>query len=224
MARFSRIQVALKLEEAGLLPLFNHHDIEVLKNIVKASYQGGIRIMEFTNRGDFTHELFSELNKYVIKEFPDLILGVGTVIDAGTASLYIQVGANFILSPALHEEVGKVCNRRKVLWVPGCASASEISKAEELGAEIIKIFPATLLGGPKFVAAIKGPCPWTSMIATGGVTTDEDNLKEWFNAGVHSVGMSQIISSEDVENGQFQNIENKCREVLNTIRSIRKNK
>jgi 2-dehydro-3-deoxyphosphogluconate aldolase/(4S)-4-hydroxy-2-oxoglutarate aldolase len=224
MARFSRIQVALKLEEAGLLPLFNHHDIEVLKNIVKASYQGGIRIMEFTNRGDFTHELFSELNKYVIKEFPDLILGVGTVIDAGTASLYIQVGANFILSPALHEEVGKVCNRRKVLWVPGCASASEISKAEELGAEIIKIFPATLLGGPKFVAAIKSPCPWTSMIATGGVTTDEDNLKEWFNAGVHSVGMSQIISSEDVENGQFQNIENKCREVLNTIRSIRKNK
>lgn len=221
MARFSRIQVAVKLEEAGLLPLFNHHDLEVMKNIVQACYKGGVRIMEYTNRGDFSHELFSELNKYVIKNFPDMILGAGTVIDTGTASLYIQAGANFILSPSLDVEVGKVCNKRKILWVPGCGTASEISKAEEYGAEIVKIFPAALLGGPKFVAAIKGPSPWTSMIATGGVTSDEESLKSWFKAGVHSVGMSQIIDAEDVKNGNFQNIESKSREVLETIKRIK---
>ncbi|MDQ3394442.1 MAG: bifunctional 4-hydroxy-2-oxoglutarate aldolase/2-dehydro-3-deoxy-phosphogluconate aldolase [Bacteroidota bacterium] len=221
MARFTRIQVALKLEEAGFLPLFYHHDLEVLKKIVAACYNGGIRILEFTNRGEFAPEIFSELNKYAISTFPDLILGAGTIMDAGTASMYIQAGANFILSPVLHEDVAKICNRRKILWIPGCATASEISSAEELGAEIVKIFPASLLGGPKFIAAIKGPSPWTSMIVTGGITDDEATLKEYFDAGVHSLGMSLIVAAEDVESSNFKNIEDRCRKVSEKISKVK---
>lgn len=221
MSKFSRLEVSLKIQETGLIPLFNHHDLEVCINITKACYDGGIRLMEFTNRGDFAHDVFSSLNTYVKEELPDMILGAGTIMDVGSAALYIQAGASFILSPVLHEDVAKVCNRRKVLWVPGCGSVTEISKAEELGAEFVKIFPASLLGGPKFVSAVKGPCPWTSMIATGGVQPDEENLKAWFNAGVKAVGMSQMISAEDVSNENYQNIENKSREILEIIKKIR---
>jgi 2-dehydro-3-deoxyphosphogluconate aldolase / (4S)-4-hydroxy-2-oxoglutarate aldolase len=157
MARFTRIQVALKMAETGMIPVFYHKDIEICKKVVKACYEGGVRVFEFTNRGDFAHEVFTELNKYAAKELPEMILGVGSIVEAGTTSLYIQLGANFIVSPVLNEDMAKVCNRRKISWSPGCGSVSEISKAEELGAEIVKIFPGSQVGGPKFVEAVKGP-------------------------------------------------------------------
>src|SRR5690606_24165713 len=140
----------------------------------------GIRVFEFTNRGDYAHEVFTVLNKYAAQTLPEMILGVGSVVDAGTTSLYIQLGANFIVSPILNEDMAKVCNRRKVMWSPGCGSLSEINKAEELGAEVVKIFPGSEVGGPSFVKAVKGPCPWTNIMPTGGVTPTEDNLKGWF--------------------------------------------
>ena len=153
--------------------------------------------MEFTARGDFAFEVFLELNKYAIKELPGMIMGVGSITDAGAASMFMQMGANFIVTPSLREDIAKVCNRRKVLWSPGCGSLTEINRAEELGCEIIKLFPGSTYG-PGFVKAIKGPQPWTSIMPTGGVTTEESNLKGWFGAGVTCVGMgSQLISKEE---------------------------
>jgi 2-dehydro-3-deoxyphosphogluconate aldolase / (4S)-4-hydroxy-2-oxoglutarate aldolase len=199
MARFTRIDVILNMREAGIVPIFYHKDPETCRNVIKACYNGGIKVFEFTNRGDYAHELFSELNKWAEKETPGLIMGAGSIVDGATAALYIQLGANFIVSPVLNAEMAKVCNRRKILWIPGCGTISEIGYAEELGAELVKIFPGSSVGGPDFVRAIKGPCPWTSVMPTGGVEPTLENLTEWFNAGVTCVGIgSNLITKEHI--------------------------
>lgn len=221
MARFTRINVATVMEETGLVSLFYHNDLSTSKEVLRACYNGGARILEFTNRGDFAHEVFSELNKFAAKELPEMILGVGSVTDGGTASLYMQLGANFVVTPVLREDIAMVCNRRKVLWSPGCGSLSEIARAEELGAEIIKIFPGSQLG-PGFVKAIKAPCPWTSIMPTGGVTAAEENLKAWFDAGVTCVGMgSKLITSEFLSNKNFSGLEEHVGNTLALIKKIR---
>ena len=221
MSQFSRIEVAALMKETGLVPLFYHPDVELGKKILKACYNGGARLIEFTARGDFAHEVFAELNKFVINELPEMAVGVGSITDAAAASLYMQMGANFIVTPSLREDIAVVCNRRKVLWSPGCGSLTEINKAEELGCEIIKLFPGANFG-PDFVKAIKGPQPWTSVMPTGGVTLEESNLKGWFNAGVTCVGMgSNLISKTVVENKDYNGLEKSVRETLALIKRIR---
>lgn len=221
MARFTRIKVASVMEKTGLVPLFFHTDIEVSKQVLNACYNGGARLMEFTNRGDFAHEVFGELVKYAAQEMPDMILGVGSVTDAASASLFIGLGANFVVTPVLREDIAVVCNRRKLLWSPGCGSLTEIAKAEELGAEIVKLFPGSTLG-PEFVKAIKGPCPWTSIMPTGGVTAEKDNLDAWFKAGVTCVGMgSQLISKDYLSSKDYRGLEEHVRSTIHLIKSIR---
>jgi 2-dehydro-3-deoxyphosphogluconate aldolase / (4S)-4-hydroxy-2-oxoglutarate aldolase len=175
-------------------------------------------VFEFTNRGDFATLVFAELNKWAIKQCPEMILGVGSVIDEGTAAMYIALGANFIVSPLIDESTAKVCNKRKISWSPGCGTVSEIGRAHELGAEIIKIFPGAEVGGPAFVKAVKGPMPWTSIMPTGGVSPTEENLKEWFEAGVTCVGMgSKLFPAEVLANKNYSYISQKCREALAVI-------
>ncbi len=221
MAQYSRIEVANVMKETGMVPLFYHADIALGKNVLKACYDGGARLMEFTARGDFAFEVFSELNKYAIKELPGMIMGVGSITDAGAASMFMQMGANFVVTPAFREDIAIVCNRRKVLWSPGCGSLTEINKAEELGCEIIKLFPGSTYG-PEFVKAIRGPQPWTNIMPTGGVSTDESNLKGWFDAGVTCVGMgSQLIGKEVLVNKDFAGLEKTVRETLELIKRLR---
>tara|TARA_R110000796_G_scaffold252631_1_gene389296 strand:+ start:196842 stop:197510 length:669 start_codon:yes stop_codon:yes gene_type:complete len=221
MAQYSRIEVANVMKENGMVPLFYHPDVELGKKILKAVYDGGSRLMEFTARGDFAFEVFSELNKYAIKELPGMILGVGSITDAAAASMFMQMGANFIVTPSLRVDIAKVCNRRKVLWSPGCGSLTEINAAEELGCEIVKLFPGDLYG-PGFVKGIKGPQPWTSIMPTGGVSTDEANLKGWFDAGVTCVGMgSKLISNEILKNKDYAGLEKTVRETLALIKKLR---
>lgn len=209
------------MAEIGLVPLFYHHDIEICEKVLTACYNGGARLLEFTNRGDYAHEVFSQLNKFAESNLPDMILGVGSITDAGAASLYMQLGANFVVTPVLREDIAIVCNRRKLLWSPGCGSLTEVAKAEELGAEIIKIFPGSLCG-PEFVKAIKAPCPWTSIMPTGGVSTSRENLKMWFDSGVTCVGIgSQLITSENIKNQDFKSLENQVSSTLQVIQSIR---
>lgn len=218
MAGFTRIEVALKVKETGIVPVFYHADAEIGKNILKACYDGGARVFEFTNRGDFAHEVFAELVKYSAKELPEMILGVGSVVDAGTASLYIQNGTNFIVAPVLNPEVAKVCNRRKISWMPGCGSVSEISYAEELGAEIVKIFPATQVGGPEFIKAVKGPMPWSNIMPTGGVLPTKENLSQWISAGAYCVGLGSQLFVKN-ENGEYD-YEKITETVANSIQII----
>ncbi len=221
MAKYSRIEVAQKMAEQGMVPLFYHADIELGKQVLKACYDGGARLLEFTNRGDFAHEVFSELNKYALKNLPGMMLGVGSVTDAGTASLFMQLGANFIVTPVLREDIAVVCNRKKVLWSPGCGSLTEIARAEELGAEIVKLFPGGIYG-PKFIKDIKGPQPWTSIMPTGGVEPTEENLRGWFDAGATCVGMgSKLISKDILQNKDFATLQKRMQDALALIQQIR---
>lgn len=207
-----------------MVPLFYHPDAELGKKILAACYKGGARVLEFTNRGDFAHEVFGELNKYCARELPEMILGVGSVTDAGTTALYLQLGANFIVTPVFREDIAIVCNRKKVLWSPGCGSLAEIARAEELGCEIVKLFPGGVYG-PGFVQDIKGPQPWTSVMPTGGVSPTRESLKTWFDAGVVCVGMgSKLISSEILKSGDFDLLEANVRAALELIREIRPDK
>jgi len=221
MAQFSRIEVATVMAETGLVPLFYHDNIEESKKVLKACYDGGARLLEFTNRGDFAHEIFSELNKYALKNLPGMILGVGSVTDAGAASLYMQLGANFVVTPVLREDIALVCNRKKVLWSPGCGSLTEIARAEELGCEIVKLFPGGIYG-PDFVKAIKGPCKWTSIMPTGGVSPTQESLEKWFNAGVTCVGMgSKLIAKDNEGKYDLDKIESLVKTSLEIIQNLK---
>lgn len=221
MAQFSRIEVATIMKETGLVPLFFSQDLELSKQVLKACYDGGARLMEFTARGDFAHETFGELTKYAIKELPGMVMGVGSVTDAASASLYMALGANFIVTPVFREDIAIVCNRRKVLWSPGCGSLTEISQAEEMGCEIVKLFPGDSFGA-KFIKNIKGPQPWTNIMPTGGVSPDKENLKEWFDAGATCVGMgSQLITKEILTQKDFKKLEQHVKWTIDTIRSLR---
>lgn len=222
MARFGRLEVLNAMVELGLVPVFYHGNVDVAIKIVEACATGGARVVEFTNRGDLAYQVFCELVRHFSKANPNVILGVGSVIDPGTAAIYIASGANFVVGPILNPEVAKVCNRRKIPYSPGCGSASEISQAEELGCEIIKVFPGDSVGGPEFVKAIRGPCPWTSIMPTGGVDATKESIEGWFKAGVTCVGIgSKLIRSDWVEKGDFQAITEKVRQVLAWIREAR---
>ncbi|MBM3188395.1 MAG: bifunctional 4-hydroxy-2-oxoglutarate aldolase/2-dehydro-3-deoxy-phosphogluconate aldolase [Chloroflexi bacterium] len=202
MAKFSRVQVWSKMEELGLVPLFYEPNPETAIKIVEAISAGGGKVIEFTNRGDRAFEVFRELIVHVEKSDPSVILGVGSVLDPATAAFYINLGANFIVGSVTNPEVAKLCNRRKIPYCPGCGTASEVSEAEELGVEIVKVFPGSQLGGPGFVKAITAPCPWTKIMPTGGVRAEYDNIKAWFDAEVACVGMGSDLVRGDLIKAQ----------------------
>jgi 2-dehydro-3-deoxyphosphogluconate aldolase / (4S)-4-hydroxy-2-oxoglutarate aldolase len=218
MARFKRLEVFNTIVNTGLVPIFYYPQLDVAESVIQACAEGGSRIVELTNRGDGACRLFGQLADFCQRELPEMILGAGTILDAPTAALFIDAGANFIVGPAFNPEVARMCNRRKIAYIPGCASASEISTAEELGSEIVKIFPANTLGGPDFVKALLGPCPWTSIMATGGVEDTRECLETWFKAGVTCVGMgSNLIPSKQVAAGEFQTITARVKKVIKWI-------
>lgn len=221
MARFSKLDVLQMVNTQGMMPLFYHPDLTIGKQVIKACYEGGARLLEFTNRGDFAHEVFGELNKYCAQELPEMIMGVGSVNDEGTASLFMQLGANFIVSASLREDIAKVCNRRKVPYMPGCGTLTEIGKAEELGCDIVKLFPGSVYG-PGFIKAIKGPQPWTNIMPTGGVAPTEENLSSWFDAGAVCVGMgSKLIAKQLIKDGDFNQLRMKTSEALQIVQNVR---
>ena len=222
MARFNKIQVLSVMKSTGMVPVFYHSDIETAKQVVKACYEGGVRAFEFTNRGDFAHEVFGELNKWVTRECPDMIMGVGSVVDPATAALYIQLGANFIVGPLFNPEVAKVCNRRLIPYTPGCGSVSEIGFAQECGCDLCKVFPAGNVGGPSFVKNVKAPMPWSMLMVTGGVEPTKENLTAWIKAGVTCVGMgSNLFPKEVVAVQDWKWITTKCEEAFGYIREAR---
>lgn len=210
-----------KIAEAPMVPVFYHKDAEVAKSVVKACYDGGVRAFEFTNRGDYAHEIFEEVVKFAAKECPDMAVGVGSVVEPGTASLYMQLGACFVVGPLFNPEIAKVCNRRQVPYTPGCGSISEVGNAQEVGCELCKVFPGDVLG-PKFVKGLLAPMPWSKLMVTGGVEPTEENLKGWFAAGVYCVGMgSKLFPKDKVAAKDWQYVTDKCREALAVIAKLR---
>lgn len=221
MAKFDKLAVMQKIGETGMVPVFYHSNAETAKKVIKACYDGGVRAFEFTNRGDFAQEVFAECVKFAAKECPELALGIGSVVDAPTAALYIQLGACFVVGPLFNPDIVLVCNRRLVPYCPGCGTVSEIGKAQELGCDLCKLFPGDVYG-PAFVKGMMAPCPWTKLMVTGGVAPTKENLTAWVKAGVYCVGMgSKLFPKEEVAAGNWQYITDKCKEALGYIAEAR---
>ena len=209
------------MRDTGIIPLFYHKNVELSKDILKSCYDGGARLLEFTNRGDMAHEVFVELINFSNEELPEMALGVGSVTDQGTASLYIQLGANFVVTPVLREDIALVCNRKKILWSSGCGTLTEITRAEELGCDLVKLFPGGIYG-PGFVKAILEPQPWTNIMPTGGVEPTKQNLKSWFEVGTYCVGMgSKLISNDIVSNKRFIELSRRVSEAIKLAKIYR---
>lgn len=222
MARYTRLEVLNTTLEIGLVPVFYNPDIETAKSIVKACLAGGARVLEFVNRGDLAYKVFVELVEFTARETPEVILGAGSIIEAPTASLYINSGANFIVGPNLNPEVARLCNRRKVAYSPGCGSVTEISNAEELGVEIVKVFPGGQVGGPAFVKAAKGPLPWTRIMPTGGVAPTAESVGEWIKAGAAVLGMgSKLVAKDLVAAGDWAGITKNVADCIKLIKEAR---
>ncbi len=210
------------MKETGMVPVFYHSDVEVAKQVVRACYEGGVRAFEFTNRGDFAQEVFGELVKFANKECPGMILGIGSIVDPGTAALYIQLGTNFIVGPLFNPEVAKIANRRLIPYTPGCGSVSEVGFAQEMGCDLCKVFPGDVLG-PNFVKGLKAPMPWSMLMVTGGVKPEEANLKSWFDAGVTCVGMgSNLFPADVIAAKEWGKITQMCKDALEIIKKVRK--
>jgi 2-dehydro-3-deoxyphosphogluconate aldolase/(4S)-4-hydroxy-2-oxoglutarate aldolase len=217
-----RMTVLTAMMSQGVIPVFYHPDVETCINVIQACADGGAKCIEFTNRGDFAAHVFLDVARHFAKADPSVIMGVGSVVDAPTAGLYIANGARFVVGPILNADVARVCNRRMIPYSPGCGSASEISYAQELGCEIVKVFPGESVGGPTFVKNVLGPMPWTRIMPTGGVDPDEKSLREWFGAGIVAAGMgSKLITNDLLKAGDWKGIEDRVRKTVNLISSIR---
>jgi len=222
MARFSRLTVLSAMIDTGLVPVFYHPDSEIVINVTRACADGGARLIELTNRGDFAFRVFEQLEHECTKSIPQMITGVGSIGDAPTAALYVNSGANFVVGPNLNPEVARLCNRRKIPYSPGCGTATEIAHAEELGAEIVKIFPGGSVGGPQFVQAIRGPCPWTSIMPTGGVDITETSLATWFGGGIVCAGIgSKLITPQLLAAKDYAGISRNVEQTLAIIARVR---
>jgi 2-dehydro-3-deoxyphosphogluconate aldolase / (4S)-4-hydroxy-2-oxoglutarate aldolase len=222
MSQFSRLQVLNTILEDGLVPVFYHADLPTAIQIAEACAAGGCRCLEFTNRGDFALEVFAGLVKHCRANLPGVIVGVGSVLDAPTAALYIANGTNFVVGPVLNAEVARLCNRRKIAYCPGCGSASEISAAEELGVEIVKVFPGKEVGGPAFIKNVLGPCPWTRIMPTGGVEATAESIGAWIKAGAAAVGIGgTLINKELVASGDYATLTATARQALAWVKEAR---
>ena len=221
MAKYDKIQVLTAIKETGIVPVFYNGNLEISKNVLKACYEGGIRAFEFANRGDFAQEVFGELVKYANKDLPGMIVGIGSVVDPGTAALYIQLGANFVVGPLFNPAIAPICNRRNIPYAPGCGSVSEVGAAQEAGCDLCKVFPGDVLG-PAFVKGLRAPMPWSKLMVTGGVKPTRENLEGWFKAGVFCVGMGSNLFPKDViAAGEWSKISDLCRDALAIVKEVR---
>ena len=220
--RPDRLSVLTALEAQGVAPVFYNADPEVCLEVIRACARGGAPVVEFTNRGDFACDLFGEISRELVRTNPEVVLGIGSVVDAGTASLYINRAARFVVSPCLVPEVARVCNRRMVAYFPGCGSVTDIGEAQELGCEIVKLFPGSSVGGADFVKAVLGPMPWTKIMPTGGVDPDPASIAKWFGAGIVAAGMgSKLITDAAVKAKDWTAIETQVRATVDAIAAFR---
>jgi 2-dehydro-3-deoxyphosphogluconate aldolase / (4S)-4-hydroxy-2-oxoglutarate aldolase len=222
MARYRRLETLQMMKTIGVIPVFYNADVDVAKNVACACADGGARVVEFTNRGDRAINVFNQIEEFCARQRKEIILGVGSIVDAPTAAMYIAAGASFVVGPVLDEDTARLCNSRKIPYSPGCGSATEIHRAEMLGVEICKIFPGEEVGGPGFVKGVKGPCPWTDIMPTGGVAPTKESLTAWFEAGVACVGMgSNLITKEFLAAKDYAGITQKVKDTITLIKSIR---
>lgn len=222
MARYKRIETLTLMREVGIIPVFYNADFEVAKNVVAACADGGARLVEFVNRGDRAINVFTALEEAFAKEKPEVVMGVGSIVDAPTAAAFIGAGANFVVGPLLDQDTALLCNSRKIPYSPGCGTMSEIHQAHRLGVDIVKIFPGGTIGGPAFVKNAKGPCPWVDIMPTGGVSPTRESLSDWFGAGIVCAGMgSKLVTKDLLAAKDYKGITKAVKSAIDLVKEIK---
>jgi len=222
MSNFSRHEVVENLLYNRIVPILHHSDVKQTIDVITACYEGGLKVFEFTNRSDLAHEVFSEVSKQIRRKTPDVLIGAGSIVDPGTTSLYIQLGADFIVSPVMNPQMGDICNSRKITWIPGAGTLTEILEADKCGADIVKVFPANHLGGPEYIKSIKGPCPWLVLMATGSISTDRETITSWLKSGAHCLGLgSQLFTKDILERKNYQGLTAKVKTIMQLVQDLR---
>ena len=215
-----REAIIVQLKKQRLMPLYFHTDENVSIDVMRALYDAGVRLIEYTNRGENALKNFTAMKVVAEKNYQDLFLGAGTIKDEKAATQFIQAGADFLISPAFEEKVYEIASGNKILWIPGCMTPTEILNAEQFGLSLVKLFPGNILG-PGFMKAIKDIFPAMSFMPTGGVDTTDENLEEWFNSGVCAVGMgSNLITREILQEKNYEKITTQATLMLNKIKAI----
>lgn len=224
MARLTRMQILNHMYRgAGIVPVFYHRDPEVVCSVAQACYDGGLRIIEVANRGPGAIEAFQALEIYCKKHLPEMITGVGSIVDKASAAIFVNYGANFVVGPCMCEQVARLCNRHKIVYVPGCGSVTEILYACELGCELVKSFPGMELGGPNFIKAVRGPCPWVNFLPSGGVDITRESLSKWFGSG----GVASVVIGEKllpkalIEKREYGQLTERITEVVEIVKQVR---
>lgn len=187
-----------KLEKAGVIAVVRGDSPEEGKKACEALIKGGITGIEVTFTLPKAEQVINELISE--NEDMDIIIGAGTVLDAVTARLAIMAGADFIVSPTFDKETAEICNLYQIPYLPGCMTISEIKEAMKAGVDIVKLFPGSAFG-PTIVSAFKAPMPHLNIMPTGGVNLE--NMKDWFNAGVTTVGVGGNLL-KPAENGDYE--------------------
>jgi 2-dehydro-3-deoxyphosphogluconate aldolase/(4S)-4-hydroxy-2-oxoglutarate aldolase len=219
---FRKQEISDKMKETGVIPLFTHDDPAEAQEILEAVYKGGVRVFEFTNRTRNSYNVFVHLVKWA-QQFPDLMLGIGTIMDGDMTKRFIDAGAHFIISPILKVEMAQVCYDYDRLWIPGCATLTEIVTARDHGAEIIKVFPGSVLG-PNFVSSIMPVVPGLQLMITGGVEPNRQSLTSWFKAGAVCVGLgSQLFNKDILAKKDWPQLQKNVAEVLKLAQEIKTN-
>jgi 2-dehydro-3-deoxyphosphogluconate aldolase / (4S)-4-hydroxy-2-oxoglutarate aldolase len=218
--KFTNQQIVDTMKRTGVVPLFTHDNAEEAQQVIEAAYRGGVRVFEFTNRKKNSYDVFVHLLKQR-SNYPELMIGIGTIMDGATTKKFIDAGADFIISPILKLEMAEVCRAHNKLWMPGCATLTEIVTAKENGAEVIKVFPGSVLG-PGFVSSIMPVVPDLQLMITGGVEPNETNLSAWFKAGAMCVGMgSQLFTKEIIAGKNWTLLEKNVTEALDIVKKLR---
>lgn len=205
------------IQDHPVIPVFYHQDPQTCLDILTACYNGGIRVFEFTNRGEHALHNFKVLLKHRNEHFPDLKLGIGTIKTAAQAEEYLNIGTDFIVSPIVKAEIAKTSLDHNTLWIPGCMTPTEINYAEELGAPLIKLFPGDTLG-PGFLKAIKPLFPSLKFMPTGGVDLDKNNIESWLNAGVSALGFgSKLFAHAEATGPGYTWLSDRCSSLIKIV-------
>lgn len=222
MTTHDKSSVLATIRRDGVVPVFYHGDIEVVKETARRLVAGGLSIMEFTNRGDGAVEVFAELIRWARGELPELVVGVGSVSESMTAGHVVDLGADFVFAPTLSGEVAAICNSRNIPYIPGCATVTEIQAAYRLGCDVVKLFPADSIGGPPFLRAVRAPCPWIQAVPTGGVDPTVESMKAWFDAGAPAVGIgSKLLPTGMIADRDWNGIEQKISATVMAVAQAR---
>jgi 2-dehydro-3-deoxyphosphogluconate aldolase/(4S)-4-hydroxy-2-oxoglutarate aldolase len=207
MKRLTNKQVYAAIERHRFIPLFSHDDPAVCRQVVRAAYEGGVRLFEYTNRSPNALKTFGALSEFCQAQFPDLVLGAGTIMNKRDAKAFYKEGAQFIVAPVINTAVGDYCADNDVLWCPGASTLNEIINAHNAGADLVKLFPGNYMGGPGYLEALRGPCPYIKILVTGGVDGSEENIHAWFRAGAVAVGMgSNFFLKEAIAQNDYGKI------------------